>query len=230
MDYKIGLPNLCLRRRFKELEPYIIGKRVLDVGCVGEEHNVFTPDWLHKHIAKVASYCLGLDIQQDQINRLVKQGYNIQYCDAQLMPQLEKEPSFDVVFIGETLEHLPNPGNFLLGVDRNLKPDGLLIITTPNVFSVFRWLSLFLGSPTSSSHHVSWYDKSTLKNLLGTFGFEIVTFKLLPVTTFKSIWFDLRRSYKIRRTAGTIAGLLIESLLPGRIGKRNTFTVSRRKK
>ena len=53
---------------------------------------------------------------------------------------------FDYVVSVETIEHLENPWNFIREIHRILKPEGSLIITTPNVES---WLSrlffLFFG-------------------------------------------------------------------------------------
>lgn len=44
-----------------------------------------------------------------------------------------KNKKIDAIVSFETLEHLKNPNNFLANCYRLLKPDGLLIISTPNV-------------------------------------------------------------------------------------------------
>lgn len=42
----------------------------------------------------------------------------------------------DVVFCSETLEHVLDPQAALLNMDRNLKPEGVLILSTPNKYFV----------------------------------------------------------------------------------------------
>jgi SAM-dependent methyltransferase len=42
---------------------------------------------------------------------------------------------FDLVVSSETIEHLPNPQQFIHELTRITKPDGVIILTTPNVVS-----------------------------------------------------------------------------------------------
>jgi len=46
------------------------------------------------------------------------------------------DASFDYVISVETIEHLENPWHFLRELSRILKPDGVLILTTPNINSI----------------------------------------------------------------------------------------------
>lgn len=220
-------PNYHLRRKLKELLPHIEGKKVLDIGCIGEDHNLATPDWLHGKIEKVASYCLGIDTQKEKVEELSSKGFHIVYGDAQNF-HMGPAPLFDTVFAGELIEHLPNPGMFLDCVNEYLKPGGKLIISTPNPYSVYRWLILFFGNPTAHSDHKCWYDFTTLSNLLRTYGFKIISCKLLPVNTVRSFRSDLQRTKARRETLGIIAGLLIDNLIPGWLGKRSIFLVAER--
>src|SRR3989344_4173187 len=55
---------------------------------------------------------------------------------------------FDIIFAGEVIEHLFDDVKFIKNCRELLKPDCLLIITTPNlVFSANRFLMLFGGMP-----------------------------------------------------------------------------------
>lgn len=219
--------NYHLKRKLKELMPYIRGKKVLDIGCIGENHNLNSPDWLHGRMETIADYCLGIDIQNDKVSELQARGYHIVYGDAQDF-HMGPGPLFDTVFAGELIEHLPNPGKFLECVKEYLKPEGYLIITTPNPFSIYRWLKLFFGNPTASSDHKCWFDITTLTNLLKFYGFKIASYKLLPVNTIRSFKSDLQRSKARRETLGITAGLLIDNLFPGWLGKRSIFVVCER--
>lgn len=68
---------------------------------------------------------------------------------------------FDCVYSGEVIEHLYNPDNMLIELNRILKPGGLLIVTTPNMNSwISRILFLFGMQPLN-------YECSTISSLYG---------------------------------------------------------------
>jgi len=69
---------------------------------------------------------IGLDIK-------VNENVNIK-CDAQELPI--KNNVIDTIFAGEIIEHLPNPGKFLLECKRVFKTNAKIIITTPNARSL----------------------------------------------------------------------------------------------
>jgi hypothetical protein len=55
-----------------------------------------------------------------------------------------------------------------------LKPEGKLILTTPNIASLFRRLRLLLGIQPLYSYHVREYSMKEVLSLLREAGFEIV--------------------------------------------------------
>jgi SAM-dependent methyltransferase len=91
---------------------------------------------------------------------------------------------FHVVFFCEILEHLLNdPLAALLEIKRVLKPEGALVLTTPNVSRLENRARLLAGvniyDPYSGygpyGRHNREYNKSELQNLLGHAGFSIET-------------------------------------------------------
>lgn len=219
--------NYHLRTKLSILEPYIRGKDVLDIGCIGDEHNYRTDDWLHGRIVSLASHAIGIDVKRAGIAELLFRGYEVYYADAQKF-SLE-HTRFDVIFAGELLEHLDNPRGFMESVLKCLKPTGVLIITTPNPFSVQRWLSLYLRDSTAIGDHVCWYDKSTLANLLARFGLYIDKFMLIPVVTWRSFWSDCMRIKTWHNRLGVLASLAIEMFLPQKIGRRDMMAICRKR-
>lgn len=86
-----------------------------------------------------------------------------------------KDNFFDTVYMGEIIEHLSNPGLALDNIHRVLKNDGVLILDTPNSYSLDRMLIyLFkryehIGDPT----HVIFFTPAQLRALLKRHGFMV---------------------------------------------------------
>ncbi len=103
-----------------------VGKDVLDVAS-GEGYGSAL-------LAGVARRVSGLEIDANSVAHATA-GYDLgnlefQQGDAHVLPF--SEASFDVVVSFETLEHLRDQVRFLAEVKRVLRPDGLLIISTPD--------------------------------------------------------------------------------------------------
>ncbi|KKQ53539.1 MAG: Two-component response regulator [Parcubacteria group bacterium GW2011_GWD2_38_11] len=88
---------------------------------------------------------------------------------------------FDVIVIGEIIEHIYDTDFFLQEIKRLLKPSGKLIISTPNIASFGRRIFLFLGknpiievSPNEydSSGHIRYFTFNTLRKLLNKHEFK----------------------------------------------------------
>jgi SAM-dependent methyltransferase len=80
--------------------------------------------------------------------------------------------SFDVVHLSHLIEHVPDPKKLLVEIGRVMKPDGHLLLTTPNVsgfqarFSGARWRSAI-------PDHIYLFSKRTMRDLLAELGFTI---------------------------------------------------------
>jgi SAM-dependent methyltransferase len=72
------------------------------------------------------------------------------------------------------IEHLHNPGQFLEGSARALKPGGRLVLSTPNVFSVMLNLMYWKNYDHAfNPEHALWLCPQTLRELLRRCGFRI---------------------------------------------------------
>ena len=171
---------------FKEMFPLIKNKDVLDVGCV--EHTVealkINPFWVHNFL-KDNSNVLGIDILADDVKMLVANGYNMKVANAETF-KLKKK--FDVIFAGELIEHLSNPGLFLQQSKKHLRENGILIITTPNTFYTPRLLECIRkidDNPIVNAEHTNWFSPSTLKTLFRREGFDIISIKGFDAASLK---------------------------------------------
>lgn len=116
------------------VENIVRGRRVLDIGVV--EHSmeyINRPAWRHGRINQAASYCLGIDILAPLVQELNSRGFNVKCADA--TSEIDLGERFDVVFIGDVIEHVANPMMMLRFAARHLTTGGKLYITTPNPFS-----------------------------------------------------------------------------------------------
>ena len=98
-----------------------------------------------------------------------------------------EDNSFDVWVCAEVIEHILDTDFFIEEIKRVLKPNGYLIITTPNVASFGRRILLLLGKnpffeasfgfPSyARAGHIRYFTKDLLINFLNTKGFKTIFF------------------------------------------------------
>jgi ubiquinone/menaquinone biosynthesis C-methylase UbiE len=108
-------------------EQFIKGKTVLDIAC-GSGYGS------HYLVSKGARWVFGVDISKNAI-RYARRKYshrNIEYLvgDCEAIPLSNN--LVDVVIAFEIIEHVKNYKKFLKEIKRVLKPNGLLVLSTPN--------------------------------------------------------------------------------------------------
>lgn len=112
-------------RRYLFAQQFVWGRTVLDIACgTGYGSNILRLGG--------AKQVLGIDLSSEALAYAATQwGAAGLLCgDAHALPL--KSASLDVVVSFETIEHLAEPKRFLLEAARVLKPDGDLILSTPN--------------------------------------------------------------------------------------------------
>ncbi len=184
-----------VKNRFTAIEPYIAGKIVMDIGCVDarpDGKKKYRSTGLHRFLYDHASQLVGVDIDRDGINQMRRDGYNVIEANAE---DLNLERRFDCIVAGEIIEHLSNQGLFLENMKRHLTENGVLIITTPNAFSILSfWRILKKNRIKVHAEHTCWYDPMTIQQLVGRYSFEIE--KLFFAN--KSKWYLKKNFYKLK--------------------------------
>jgi SAM-dependent methyltransferase len=109
--------------------PFAIGKNVLDIAC-GEGYGSAL---LATHAASV----VGVDVSAEAVahasRKYVRDNLRFLRSGAEFIP-IPEHHSFDTIVSFETIEHLDGPTQeeFALEIKRLLKPDGVLLMSTPN--------------------------------------------------------------------------------------------------
>ncbi len=157
----------------KELIETLVTKSdiVLDAGFWGQGVRVEDPRWPHKLLREQASDVYGLDLEYDES---IVPGYRADHYFKQSAEDFSMDKRFDVIFAGDLIEHLSNPGLFLDSCKRNIQEGGRLIITTPNCYGLFDLFSKVAHfEPVINRDHTCYFNIRTLRQLLGKNGWEI---------------------------------------------------------
>lgn len=107
-------------------------------------------------LASVAASVTGIDINKEAI-QYAKKNYghkNINFIVGSATELPVNDESYDVVVSYETIEHIEDYKGFLREIKRVLRPDGLLILSTPND----------LEFPTSNHFHIHEFEQHELED------------------------------------------------------------------
>ena len=134
------------------LTDLVRGRRVLDVGCVSHFADAANdPRWLHKHLRSAAAECLGLDILADDVAALRARGVNAVVCD---FTRETPGGRYEVVVIGDVIEHVDRPGDLLRNARDSLSEGGRVVVMSPNPYYLHRAWRFLTGKFADSVDHV----------------------------------------------------------------------------
>jgi 2-polyprenyl-3-methyl-5-hydroxy-6-metoxy-1,4-benzoquinol methylase len=161
----------CFALRRASLSEHVVGhERVLDVGC-GEGR-------FAAHLARTGARVVGIDVAEEPLRRGRSRHAEL---DLRLVPVAGGWPledaSFDVVWAGEVIEHVADTAGWLSEIRRVLRPQGRLLVSTPNHGALTR-LAMAVRPRTFEAHfdplsdHLRFYTRRSLAQLLAEFRFE----------------------------------------------------------
>lgn len=167
-------PEKETNRILKAFEGRISGK-VLDVGCGdGTLTRILLKHDPHLKLT-------GMDISETAI-RQARDGHDhhLEYSVADVISMPYKSRSFDCIILVEVLEHVFDTMRVLSEMNRILKDDGCLFITTTDFNGLKKllisliWFDRYFY-PTNP--HIRIFTKNTLKDLLHKNGFKITHYQ-----------------------------------------------------
>jgi 2-polyprenyl-3-methyl-5-hydroxy-6-metoxy-1,4-benzoquinol methylase len=157
------------------------GQRVLDIGC-GEGE-------LAARLAAEGNEVFGIDTLDAPANRDALAGYARMDLSRGLEGALFDGAPFHIILLLDVLEHLIHPERLLADVRARLAPDGVAIVSLPNVANVAVRLALLAGRFPYADRgildrtHLRFYTRTTARALLEGCGFEVrkQTDSVMPV-------------------------------------------------
>jgi len=140
--------------------------KILDIGC-GD-------GMLAKRLSEKGSEVVGVDISIDQLKEGKRNSKSLNFVRGDATHPVFRRGSFDVVVAGEVLEHLRRPFESLLEWRHLLKPNGRLILSTPNNVNLAKICRHLMGrKPPIRDLHLNFYDFYTIQQILNFAGYEI---------------------------------------------------------
>lgn len=126
--------------------------KILDIGCGDGGFSAL----LGKACGAREVY--GVEISEKGVEMANKNGVKALKCDIDEENLPFEDAYFDAVFAGEVIEHLFDPDHFLNEIHRVLKVDGIFVLSTPNLASLYNRFALLFGFmpfPLSGSARVN---------------------------------------------------------------------------
>jgi len=162
------------------------GGKILEMGSV--------PCHFTYILKKMGLAVTGLDIDPNRSKQFIeKHKLDVIKCDIEKDKIPFKNNSFDLVIFNEILEHLRiDPIFALKEVNRVLKPNKNMILTTPNLYSIINISSFLMGKSINDAYdefdkihtlghagHVREFSSNEVKRFLKNTGFEVIEAKFI---------------------------------------------------
>ena len=143
------------------------------------DQKIASRTWLHKELQAAASACIGVDIDREAVQYCrEKHGIeNVFAHDIIQDPPLSEITAheWDVAVLGEILEHIASPADFLSRLKlRYGSSIRKLIITVPNAWDVTNLRYVRLGKEYINSDHRYWFTPYTIAKIVCDAGLEVV--------------------------------------------------------
>ena len=161
-----GSSHDLLRRRILSLPP---GLRLLDLGAAGGH--------LGRAVRSRCSFLAGVE-PDPALPASAREGYD-DWREIDALHAGEWEKPFDVVVCADVLEHLASPEAMLARIHEWLHPDGILLVSLPNIANISIRLALLFGRFRYTDRgildrsHLSFYTRSSARQLLEGSGFRV---------------------------------------------------------
>lgn len=154
------------------------GLKVLHLGCVGhtdastEGKIKYAKQTLHARLTEEAGHVIGIDLDTAAVEGLLEAGIfdNVRVGDACRLDPADLGTDWDLVVVGDLIEHVSNPGQLLDSIRGVMGSETLLVFTTPNAFGLPAGIRYLLGKFKEGKEHVMSFNYINLQQLLQRHG------------------------------------------------------------
>ena len=174
LNYYSQCTHVIAEEYFRILNQHVkasSGIKFLDIGC--GPGNVL-------HIAGDHGWdCTGLELSRWAAEMAHKSGLNV--IEGTLADAHFPENHFDVISMFDVLEHLPYPVDYVERIYKILKPGGVVVVETPNIFGFFaRHIYKQKSELVKPRAHICLYSKQTASMLFRSAPFSRVKVETFP--------------------------------------------------
>lgn len=156
--------------------------KLVDIGCYAPMLSLYKDFLGYQNITAVAKYDWDALTKKCETANGTGISLKVLICDVEKENLEIQDNSVDVVLLLEVLEHFSiDPMKVMSEINRILKPNGCLVITTPNAIYNSLFLSFMLGgnpcgdlyNSIDSNRHNRLYTPNEIKMLANASGFDI---------------------------------------------------------
>lgn len=205
---KTGNPDLIRKKKktreiFQTIKQNAKGKRFLDIGCSSGEFMT---------LAQESGFeATGVELNARTFQVAKSLGLNV--INSPIESANFALDSFDVIFMGDVIEHVPKPKELVKKCQELLSRNGLLVVVTPNLDAF--WPKLTFGfyqlfkipwSSVTPPYHLSQFSDGNLRQLVEAQGFKIIKrwFYSPPRLAYELGSLHLLKRYKAGRKIGDL--------------------------
>lgn len=156
-----------LGNTLSEIRRFTKGDRLLEVGTGAGELTSVAKELLFD-ITGIEIRPIYAKNVSDRLNIPI---YSIDFMD------FETDNLFDIIILGDVLEHVSNPIKMLEKAYNLLDKEGVIWISTPNFESAFTHIMKDKDPMWRVCEHLNYFSYKSLKNVLEKIGFNIIDYK-----------------------------------------------------
>ncbi|MDO7976076.1 methyltransferase domain-containing protein [Oceanotoga teriensis] len=134
--------------------------------------------WLHDKLVESSNKCVGIDINKEAVE-YISENLKIGdvYCldiNKDELPEEIRNEKWDYLILGELIEHVGNPVEFLKHIRIKFKNIcNKILLTTPNAFRSINNYFLQKDIEIINSDHRFWFTPYTLMKVLTDAGYDV---------------------------------------------------------
>ncbi len=171
---------------YKEIKNYLLNGSVLDIGC--------SKGFLLNFLKEKKLQLHGIEPSKDAV-KFAWDNFKIKITHGYFDSVMIKNNYYENIIAIDIIEHFINPPNILKKIYQILKKNGVLIIETPNIASLYfviskkRWMGFDLP------FHIYYFTPATLTKLLKSVGFSKIVVETSHFNIFSREGFIRSKGY-----------------------------------